>query len=41
MKAFVGKGRFRNFMERIPVRVILNEQTALIGAAQCGLDMLR
>lgn len=31
--AFVDKGRFAPLMRRIPVRLILNEQTALIGAA--------
>ena len=33
MKAFNDKGRFASFMNRIPVRVILNEKTALLGAA--------
>ena len=33
LKAFVDKGRFKPFMEAIPVRVILNEKTALLGAA--------
>src|SRR5262245_28811321 len=31
-KAFVDKGRFKPFMEAIPVTVILNEKTALLGA---------
>ncbi|MCZ6696631.1 MAG: glucokinase, partial [Acidobacteria bacterium] len=34
MKAFVGKGRFQAFLEAIPVRVILNDRTALLGAAR-------
>lgn len=34
MKAFAEKGRFSSFMTSIPVRVILNEKTALIGAAR-------
>jgi glucokinase len=34
MEAFVDKGRFRSLLERIPVRVILNDQTALLGAAR-------
>ncbi|MHB8481944.1 MAG: glucokinase [Nitrospiria bacterium] len=34
MKAFLDKGRFASYMNRIPVRVILNEQTALLGAAR-------
>ena len=31
--AFCNKGRMRNLLERIPVRVILNDETALQGAA--------
>jgi glucokinase len=34
MKAFTNKGRFEDLMKRIPVRVILNDKAALIGAAQ-------
>jgi len=41
MKSFTAKGRFKNFMERIPVRVILNDKAALMGAAQAGVDMLK
>ncbi len=33
MREFVGKGRFTSLLERIPVRMILNERTALLGAA--------
>ncbi len=33
MEAFVSKGRFRTLLEEIPVQVILNDQTALLGAA--------
>jgi len=36
LEAFVDKGRFRAFMEAIPVKVILNEHTALRGAALCA-----
>jgi glucokinase len=36
MRAFVDKGRFRSMLERIPVRVILNEKAALLGAARCA-----
>jgi glucokinase len=32
-RQFVGKGRFTRVLERIPVRVILNDRTALLGAA--------
>ncbi len=34
MRAFVDKGRFSSLLERIPVLVILNELTALLGAAR-------
>jgi glucokinase len=33
MRAFVDKGRYTDFMAAIPVRVVLNEQAALRGAA--------
>ena len=38
MEAFTDKGRFRAFMEAIPVRVILNDATALRGAAWHALS---
>ena len=40
LKAFVDKGRFSAFLKGIPVHVILNERTALYGAAchAAGLD---
>ncbi len=34
MRAFVDKGRLRPLLEAIPVRVILNSNTALLGAAR-------
>jgi glucokinase len=34
MKAFLDKGFFRRFMEKMPVHVVLEQKTALIGAAQ-------
>jgi glucokinase len=34
MKAFVDKGRLNALMEAIPVRVIMNDKTALLGAAR-------
>ena len=37
MAAFNAKGRFEAFMQNIPVRVILNERTALLGAAYLAL----
>jgi glucokinase len=36
MKAFTAKGRFKDFLEKIPVKVILNDKAALIGAAHCA-----
>jgi glucokinase len=33
-EAFLAKGRFRSFLERVPVRVILNQETAMLGAAR-------
>lgn len=37
LEAFFAKGRFEKFMRRIPVRVILNDQAALLGAARHAL----
>jgi len=34
MNAFVAKGRLRRVLESIPVRVILNDRAALLGAAR-------
>jgi len=39
MKAFTDKGRFNNFMKKIPVRVILNDRAALLGAARCAFKL--
>jgi glucokinase len=36
MEAFTSKGRMRPLLEAVPVRVILNDMTALIGAALCS-----
>jgi len=38
LEAFHNKGRFRAFLEAVPVRVILNDQTALRGAAWHALS---
>lgn len=40
MEAFTDKGRFTDYMKGIPVRVILNERSALLGAACCALQMI-
>jgi glucokinase len=40
MDAFTRKGRMRSLLESIPVRVILNDKAALLGAAGCAFDRL-
>jgi len=39
MKAFRDKGRLSGIVERIPVRVIMNERTALLGAARRAVQL--
>jgi glucokinase len=39
MSGFISKGRLRRVMEKIPVRVILNDKTALLGAASYAFSM--
>jgi len=34
MNAFTAKGRMRPMLQEIPVRVIMNSKTALLGAAR-------
>jgi glucokinase len=34
MKAFVGEGRMKDLLAAMPVHVIMNDKTALIGAAR-------
>jgi glucokinase len=41
LAAFAAKGRFRDYVERIPVRVILNPETALLGAARVAARAVR
>ena len=36
MHAFVGKGRMQPLLESVPVKVITNDKTALMGAARCA-----
>jgi glucokinase len=38
MKAFSAKGRFMELLSGIPVKVILNDKAALLGAACCAMD---
>ncbi|MGH7167623.1 MAG: glucokinase [Nitrospiraceae bacterium] len=39
MRAFSSKGRYKRLMGTIPVRVILNQQTALLGAASVAAQL--
>lgn len=39
LRAFVDKGRFETYMRSIPVRVILNDRTALLGAARSAAEL--
>jgi glucokinase len=39
MQAFTNKGRFKDLLEGVPVRVILNDKAALLGAAHCAFEM--
>ena len=41
LKSFLAKGRFSDFLARIPVQVILNDKTALLGAAQAAFNALK
>jgi glucokinase len=40
LDAFFDKGRFRSYLEAIPVRVILNDRAALLGAARHAATLL-
>ncbi len=40
MKAFLAKGRYKRLLAKIPVRVILNPHTALLGAASVAAGMV-
>lgn len=37
LDAFLGKGRLRRLMEVMPVKVIVNDKLALLGAARCAM----
>lgn len=41
MQTFVAKGRFVPYLERVPVRVILNDKAAMLGAARRAAMALR
>ena len=38
-KSFTSKGRFKGILEKIPVRVVLNEKAPLLGAAQMAMEL--
>ena len=40
MKGFTAKGRFREMLERMQVKISLNPETALLGAAHYAMDRL-
>ncbi len=40
MGAFTDKGRYRGFMEELPVRIILNQKTALLGAGHTAAGLV-
>jgi glucokinase len=40
-KSFVDKGRFEDYLRKIPLRVILNDKAALLGAAKVAFEMIR
>jgi glucokinase len=39
MRAFTNKGRYKRLMSNIPVHVVLNERTALLGAASTAAHL--
>lgn len=41
MEAFLGKGRFGGLLSRIPVKVVLNSEIALLGSANCAMHMVK
>jgi glucokinase len=41
MRSFLNKGRLNEILERVPVRISLNEETALLGAAHLAASMIR
>jgi glucokinase len=40
LQTFTAKGRFVPFLEKVPVRVILNDRAALLGAARHAASLL-
>ncbi len=40
LRAFLDKGRFRSYLEAVPVRVVLNDRAALFGAGRLASELL-
>lgn len=40
MKSFTGKGRMSHILEAVPLHIIMNPKTAVMGAASYGLEMI-
>ena len=40
LQTFIAKGRFVPFLEKVPVRVVLNDRAALLGAARRAASLL-
>jgi glucokinase len=40
LRAFLDKGRFASYLARIPIRVVLDDRTAMLGAARCAAAMV-
>jgi glucokinase len=41
MKAFINKGRYKRLMSSIPVHIVMNQKTALLGAASIAAQLAR
>jgi glucokinase len=41
MKAFIGKGRYKRVMSNIPVHIVMNQRTALIGSASIAAQLVQ
>jgi glucokinase len=41
IRSFLNKGRLNEILKRVPVRISLNEETALLGAAHLAASMIR
>ncbi len=39
MRGFTNKGRYKRIMSQIPVKVVMNDKTALLGAASMAAQL--